>query len=161
MTFQQQQLSVSNCCLLPFSRGRHREQQIVGQDYKVDSRGSQDRTGESRCHEQRRSGLPVEPRLQQFAVLYGDLWRRTANSSSRKTAAAVESSLKIVVSYLLLFVYIKFIQEYDGTYVLGSFDISKQQRTSVTICRRSYSLITDRISESFGLRWDTRSSVLC
>ena len=39
-------------------------------------------------------GLPVEPRLQ-FAVLYGDLWRRTANSSSRKRAAAVETSLKI------------------------------------------------------------------
>ena len=32
---------------------------------------------------------------QQFAVLYGDLWRRTANSSSKKTAAAVETSLKI------------------------------------------------------------------
>ena len=33
--------------------------------------------------------------IPQFAVLYGDLWRRTANSSSRKTAAAVETSLKI------------------------------------------------------------------
>jgi len=37
----------------------------------------------------------VEPRLRQFAVLYSDLWWRTANSSLRKTAAAVEMSLKI------------------------------------------------------------------
>jgi len=33
--------------------------------------------------------------LLEICVLYGDLWRRTANSSSRKTAAAVETSLKI------------------------------------------------------------------
>jgi len=31
----------------------------VRQDYKVDSRGSKNPTGESKCHEQRREGLPV------------------------------------------------------------------------------------------------------
>ena len=98
MTFRQQLLSSSNCYLLFSASGRHREQQIVVDVAQLVGHlvSVHDTLTLVSCRILTASRIHlVVLSDSQFAVLYGDLWRRTANSSSRKTAAAVETSLKI------------------------------------------------------------------
>ena len=78
MTFGQQLLSSSNCCLLSSARGRHREQQTVVDVAQL--------VGPSYLF------IPVG------SVLYGDLYRRTTNSCS-----CCQNVTGNLVSYLQLF----------------------------------------------------------